>query len=158
MKFNQFLVSSRVSIRQIMTALGLYISNFKRFWGHFRRQIAPPPPKFFFLGGGAGGGGCQTAAPKLCFKSCFAHYSCVIIIFFNMGLCGSVFSTYSFGTLGFRLSLLSTFSFCSVFLIRCNLYRIYKICVIIIYIGARWFFSRFMEARLIKTICKKLIV
>ena len=43
-------------------------------------------------------------------KSYFAHYSCVVIILFNTGLCGSAFYTVSFGKLVFRLSVLSVFS------------------------------------------------
>ena len=34
----------------------------------------------------------------------FMHYSCVVIVLFNMVLCGSVFSMVSFGKLFFRLS------------------------------------------------------
>ena len=45
-------------------------------------------------------------------KSYFMHYSCVVIIVFNTGLCRPAFSTISFGKLVFHLSVLSVF-FCS---------------------------------------------
>ena len=35
------------------------------------------------------------------------HYSCMVIILFNTGLCRSAFSTISLGKLDFRLSVLS---------------------------------------------------
>ena len=44
-------------------------------------------------------------------KSYFTHYSCLVIILFNTGLCKSVFSTISIGKLVFRLSVLSTVFF-----------------------------------------------
>ena len=44
-------------------------------------------------------------------KSYFTHYSCVIIILFNTGLCRSIFSTISFGKLVFRFSVLSAVFF-----------------------------------------------
>ena len=37
-------------------------------------------------------------------KSYFTHYSCVIIVLFNAGLCRFVLSTNSSEKLGFRLS------------------------------------------------------
>ena len=37
----------------------------------------------------------------------FTHYSCVVIISFNTGLCWAAFSTISFGKLVFHLSVLS---------------------------------------------------
>ena len=42
-------------------------------------------------------------------ESHFAHYSCVVIILLNAGLCRSAFSTISFGRLVFRLSVLTMF-------------------------------------------------
>ena len=44
-------------------------------------------------------------------KSYFTHYSCVVIILFNTGLCRSAFSTIYFGKLVFRLSVLSAMLF-----------------------------------------------
>ena len=47
-------------------------------------------------------------------KSNFKHYSFVMIIFFNTALYKSAFFTYSFGKLGFCLSMIFMFSACSV--------------------------------------------
>ena len=77
-------------------------------------------------------------APKLYFM----HYSCVVITLFSTGLRKSALSTYSFE----KLLSFCTFGFfvCSLIWIRCHLYRLYNIfviiniSVIIIYIGASW--------------------
>ena len=58
-----------------------------------------------------------------------AHYSCVVIILFNTGLYKSAFSTDSFGKLVFCFSA----PFC-VMSIRCNLHKLYNICIITVYI------------------------
>ena len=42
-------------------------------------------------------------------SSYFTHYSYVVIIMFNTGLCSSAFSTISSGKIVFRLSMLSVF-------------------------------------------------
>ena len=51
-----------------------------------------------------------TANIKRATKLYFMHYSCVVIILFNMDLFKSAFSTYSFKNLAFRLPVF--FIFC----------------------------------------------
>ena len=58
-------------------------------------------------------------------KSYFTHYSCVVIILFNTGFRKSAFSTDFFGKLVFRVSSLS-----ALYQIRCNLYKLYNICIV----------------------------
>ena len=67
-------------------------------------------------------------------KLYFTHYSCVVIILFNTGLCSSAFSTISFWKLVFCLFVLSVFfvwvkcfeprHFCNHHLKRSNYYVI----------------------------------
>ena len=61
------------------------------------------------------------------------HYSCVVIILFNTGLCKSLFSTYSFGRLVFCLSALFVITACSEF--DAPFINFCNICIIIIYIA-----------------------
>ena len=68
-------------------------------------------------------------------KLYFTHYLYVLIIFFNTGLDKSAFSNLFFGNLAFRLSVFSVLSVCSVF--RFHLDKLYKILLIIVYIGLR---------------------
>ena len=60
-------------------------------------------------------------------KSYFTHYSCVVIILFNTGLCRSTFSTISFGKLFFHLSVLA-----SIFFKSNALNQDIKMCVIML--------------------------
>ena len=71
-------------------------------------------------------------------KLYFAHYSCVVIIFYNKDLCKSAFSTYYFRRLVFHLFVFYVFSVCCEFSIRCLTYRIHNIYVIIAYISDVW--------------------
>ena len=48
-------------------------------------------------------------------KLYFIYYLYVVIILFSTGLYKSAFATYSFGELGYRLSMFFVFSVCSVF-------------------------------------------
>ena len=62
---------------------------------------------------------CKNTFPKIKFikeaaKMYFVYYSCVVIILFSRSLYKSAFSGYSFGKLGYRLSVFFAFSACSV--------------------------------------------
>ena len=65
------------------------------------------------------------------------HSSCVVVTLFNTDLCKSAFSTYSFKTLAFPLSVFHVFS---LFCFQLNIifgYVLCNICEIIVYIGAK---------------------
>ena len=71
-------------------------------------------------------------------KLYFTYHSCVVIIFYNMGLSKSAFSTYFFWKIIFRLSVIYVlFAGCDVS-IQCLIYRIYNIFIIIVYISVIW--------------------
>ena len=65
-------------------------------------------------------------------KSYFTHYSFVVFILFNTGLCKSAFSTNKFRKLFFYRSVLFVFSAYYVS-IWCNLHRLYNICTIFVW-------------------------
>ena len=74
-----------------------------------------------------------NVAPKLY----FTHYLCVVIILFDTGLCKTVFFIFSFEKAVSLLSVFPVFSACAVFLIRCDIHRLYNICLAIVPIGVR---------------------
>ena len=74
----------------------------------------------------------------------FPHYSCAIIILFNIGQYKSAFSTYSFG----KLVVLSFCAFCVYFFcveLDAIFLNLYNICIIIVYMaGVKCFCSQLL--------------
>ena len=75
----------------------------------------------------------DTSSLKGATKSYFTHYSFLVFILFNTGLCKSAFSTNSFRKLVFFI-VLRFLSFLPVMCrIWCNLHKLYNICTIFVW-------------------------
>ena len=68
-------------------------------------------------------------------KLYFMHYSCMVIILFTPGLDKSIFSTYNFKNLDFRLFMFCVFCLCC-FEVKVT-FIFFNICIIIAYIGTK---------------------